>query len=263
MFSNFSNLAHAVDTAFVIILSVIFFFLISLTVLMVVFIFKYRASKNPVATQIEGNNKLEIMWTIVPLLIVLAMFYFGWTGWKPMYSKAPDNALEITATARMWNWSFGYSNGHRKDTLYLPAGRPVKLNLEALDVIHSLYIPAFRVKQDMVPGKEASMWFIANTPGSYDLYCTEYCGLRHSYMYTTVEVLPEADFNKWLSDTTARKSVATAGLSPERAGQKILEKTGCNACHSIDGTKLVGPSYKGLFGKVETVVSKGSEKTLL
>lgn len=265
MYSNLSNFAEGVDNAFVVILSVIFFFLIGLTGLLIYFIFRYREKKNPKATQIEGNTTLEIVWTVIPLVLVLAMFYFGWTGWKPMFSKAPDDALKVKTVARMWSWSFEYENGKRTDTLYIPHGEPVVLDLESVDVIHSLYIPAFRLKQDMVPGKEGTMWFIANSPGSYDLFCTEYCGLRHSYMFTSVEVMPKEDFDKWYTDTTQMTATAgpSEGESAAAQGRRLVQQLGCNACHSTDGSVIVGPSYQGLFGEEVTVITNGEERTVV
>lgn len=260
MFSNASNFVEGVDTAFVVILGVILFFLVFLTGILIYFIFKYNEKRNPKATQIEGNNKLEVAWTVIPILIVMAMFYFGWAGWKPMYDKAPEDAMHIQTTARMWSWNFKYKNGKQTDTLYVPAGKPVNLDLVALDVIHSLYIPAFRLKQDIVPGRDGDMWFIANAPGKYDLFCTEYCGLRHSYMYTSVVVMPEAEFEKWYGDTTTVAPVVAE--TPAMAGLQLVKKHGCTACHSTNGTKIVGPSYKGIYGHETEVITNGKERTV-
>ncbi|MGD2036222.1 MAG: cytochrome c oxidase subunit II [Bacteroidales bacterium] len=260
--SNLSNFSEGVDTAFIVILSVIFFFLIGLTFTLLYFIFRYRESKSKVAAQIHGNNTLEIIWTVIPLLLVMAMFYFGWTGWKPMESEPPDDALHIETTARMWKWLFRYGDGRRSDTLIIPAGRPVALDMNAVDVIHSLYIPAFRIKKDIVPGTPRTAWFIANSPGEYDLFCTEYCGLEHSSMITMVKVLTEEDFDDWYNDTSASvmaeattKTASTAGR-----GKQLVQQIGCNACHSVDGTKIVGPSYLGLYGTTTTVIADGREK---
>ncbi len=190
MFENLSNLSQGVNTAFVVILSICFFFLIGLTILIIVFIYRYHAKKHPVADQIEGNSKLEVLWTVIPILIVIAMFYYGWIGWTPLYSNAPKNAIPIKTVGRMWNWRFEYENGKKTDTLYIPQGKPVVLDLVSVDVIHSFYIPAFRVKMDMIPGKEMKVWFVGNAPGSYDIFCAEFCGLQHSSMFTAVKVLP-------------------------------------------------------------------------
>ncbi|MBN1599555.1 MAG: cytochrome c oxidase subunit II [Bacteroidales bacterium] len=261
--SNLSNLARGVDTAFIVILSVIFFFLIGLTVVLIIFILRYRESKNPVASQIHGNNKLEIIWTVIPLLIVMAMFYFGWTGWKPMDSAPPDDAFEIETTARMWKWSFKYPNGKRLDTLVIPAGKPVSLNMNSLDVIHSIYIPAFRLKKDINPGSERNAWFIANTPGIYDLFCTEYCGLEHSSMISSVKVLSADEFESWYADSVSETHIAVkTEVSASSRGKQIVQQLGCNACHSADGTKIVGPSYLGVFGHEVTVIRDGKTVTV-
>ncbi|MBN2636908.1 MAG: cytochrome c oxidase subunit II [Prolixibacteraceae bacterium] len=248
-----SNFVQGVDTAFLVILGISFAFLIGLTIVMLVFIFKYNKKKNPKATQIEGSTKLEIIWTIVPFAITMLMFYYGWAGWKPML-KAPKDSMEITVYGRMWNFSFEYENGMRTDTLFLPKDQPIKLNLVAMDVLHSLYIPAFRVKQDMVPGKENNfMWFEPQKVGTYELFCAEYCGLQHSYMYTYVKVMEKDTFDSWLIDTT---QVAAAEIdSPIATGRRIMQNIGCFACHTIDGTKLVGPSFKGIYGEEQTVVT--------
>jgi cytochrome c oxidase subunit II len=255
-----SNFVSSFDTAFMMIFWVAVFFIVSITVTMLVFIYRYNKKRNPKATQIEGSTSLEIVWTVIPILLVLVMFYFGWTGWKPM-KDAPEGAIEIESLARMWNWNFVYENGKVTDTLYVPQGEPVKLNLKAQDVIHSLYIPAFRIKQDMVPGKDAMMWFIANQPGEYDLFCAEYCGLRHAYMATSVVVMPKEQFDAWITDTTA--VVAVVDDKPGAAGQRLLRLNGCVACHSSDGSKLIGPTFKDLFGSRHMVLTQGTEREIL
>ena len=255
-----SNFVKGVDTAFLVILGISFFFLVVLTIVMIWFIYKYNRKRNPRATQIHGSTTLEIIWTVVPFILVLIMFYYGWAGWKPM-TKAPKDAMEITVYGRMWNFSFEYDNGKRTDTLYLPKDKPVKLNLVAMDVLHSLYIPAFRVKQDMVPGMENNfMWFEPQREGTYEMYCAEYCGLQHSYMYTYVKVMEESAFNDWVQDTTM---VAAAEIdSPTATGKRIMQNIGCFACHTLDGTRLVGPTFKGLWGAEKTVVTDGEERTV-
>lgn len=253
-----SNFVAGVDRAFMIILGVSIFFLISLTVIMLVFIYKYKKERHPKAIQNEGSNKLEVIWTAIPLVLVLVMFYFGWMGWRPM-KNPPDEAMRVTAIARMWDFQFRYENGKVADSLYVPINEPVILDLVALDVLHSLYIPAFRVKEDMVPGQEKVMWFIPGTEGEFDLFCTEYCGLEHSYMFTGVKVMPQEDFETWIADTTAVVAVVDPEASPAEQGFEVLRRNGCNACHSMDGSKLVGPSYLGGWGNTRTVQT-GREK---
>lgn len=248
-----SNFVQGVDTAFLVIMGISFLFLIGLTVVMLVFMFKYNKKKHPKATQIEGSTKLEIIWTVIPFLITMLMFYYGWAGWKPM-QRAPKDAMEITAYGRMWNFSFEYENGRRTDTLFLPKDQAIKLNLVAMDVLHSLYIPAFRVKQDMVPGKKDNfMWFEPQKVGTFELFCAEYCGLQHSYMYTYVEVMEDSVFQTWIADTTNVAASAAEIDSPAATGRRIMQNIGCFACHTVDGTKLVGPSFKGIWGEEQTV----------
>ena len=255
-----SNFVQGVDTAFLVILGISFAFLIGLTAVMLFFVYKYNKKRNPKATQIEGSTKLEIIWTVVPFLLTLLMFYYGWSGWKPM-QKAPKDAMEITVYGRMWNFTFEYDNGKRTDTLFLPKDKPIKLNLVAMDVLHSLYMPAFLVKQDMVPGLENnSMWFEPQRAGTYELFCAEYCGLQHSYMYTYVKVMEEAAFTNWLVDTT--QVSAQTVESSTATGKRIMQNIGCFACHTVDGTKLVGPSFKGIWGEEQNVVT-GKEKRMI
>jgi cytochrome c oxidase subunit 2 len=247
-----SNFVAGVDLAFSIILGISIFFLIVLTVIMLVFIRKYRRDKHPEAIQNEGSNKLEALWTGIPLVLVLLMFYFGWMGWRPM-KNPPEEAMHVTAIARMWNFRFEYENGKFSDSLVVPINEPVILDLVSMDVLHSLYIPAFRVKEDMVPGTDKQMWFIPGTPGEYDLFCTEYCGLEHSYMFTGVRVLPQEEFDAWYTDTTTVTAVVDTEATPADRGWEVLTRNGCNACHSSDGSKLIGPSYLGGWGGTRTV----------
>lgn len=257
-----SNFVAGVDLAFMIILGISILFLVGLTILMIVFIYKYKKEKHPRAIQNEGSTKLEILWTGIPLILVMVMFYFGWMGWRPMMTP-PDEAMHVKAIARMWNFKFEYENGRVTDTLYVPMNEPVILDLVALDVLHSLYIPAFRVKEDMVPGQEKVMWFVPGTEGEFDLFCTEYCGLEHSYMYSAVRVMPKEDFETWIADTTA---VAGPAVDPEASladlGWEVLRRNGCNACHSVDGSKLVGPSYLGGWGGTRTVITGRDEREI-
>ena len=254
-----SNFVAGVDLAFMTILGISILFLLGLTTLMIIFIYKYKRKRHPKAIQNEGSTRLEVLWTVVPLVLVLVMFYFGWMGWRPM-KNPPEVAMHVKAIARMWNFSFEYENGKFSDTLYVPVNEPVILDLVALDVLHSLYIPAFRVKEDMVPGQEKVMWFIPGTVGEFDLFCTEYCGLEHSYMFTGVNVLPREEFDAWLADTTAVVQVADAGISMADQGYQVLAKNGCNACHSSDGTRLVGPSYLGGWGGTRSVITGNEER---
>ena len=256
-----SNFVSTYNLAFYSIAGISLLLLAGLTILMFYFIYRYNKKRNIEAVQIEGNTKLEIIWTVIPVILVLAMFYFGWAGWNPM-TKAPKEALNITSTARMWSFSFKYENGKESPDLIIPVNYPVKINLVSLDVIHSLFIPAFRVKSDMVPGREKMMWFMPQREGEFDLYCAEYCGLRHSYMQANVKVLSKDEFNSWYTDTSEVINVAKEAV-PGAEGLRIMINQGCNACHSSDGTKIVGPTYLNLYGEKQVVIKDGKEITVI
>lgn len=251
--SGASNFVQGVDLTFIIILGASVFFLVAITAAMIWFAIRYHRKRNPKATQIEGSQKLEILWTVIPTILVLIMFYFGWAGFAPM-RKVPKDAIPIKAYGQMWSWSFEYENGKKSAELVVPLNQPVKLDLISKDVVHSLFIPAFRIKEDVVPGRDNYMWFIAQQEGEFDIFCAEYCGDRHSYMLSKVRVVPGADFAAWLmtSDIPA----------DEHPGLTVLRQNACITCHSLDGSKLVGPSFKGLIGKQEIVITDGSERTI-
>ena len=250
-----SNFVEGVDFSLYLILAISVFFLVGITAVMIYFLFRYSKKNNPVATNITHNNTLEVIWTVIPTILVVIMFWYGWTGYKPMLT-APDNAMEIDAIGQMWKWSFEYPNGKVSDTLVVPIDEPVKLNLFSKDVLHSLYIPAFRIKQDVVPGSEKMMWFTAQKLGSYDILCAEYCGQLHAYMLSTITVVERKDYEIWL------ETKAVPG--DEHPGLTLLKRNACLSCHTKDGTRLVGPSFKGLVDRKETVVLEdGTEKEVV
>lgn len=250
---NASNFVEGVDFSLYLILSIAVFFLVGITAVMIYFLIRYRKKRNPVATNIEGSYTLEIIWTVIPTILVLIMFWYGWTGYKPMLT-APDDAMEIEAVGQMWKWTFNYPNGKSSDTLVVPIDKAVKLNLVSKDVLHSLYIPAFRLKQDVVPGKDFSMWFIGQKLGRYDILCAEYCGQLHSYMLSSVHVVEPNKYDEWLNKKE--------DTSNEHPGLTLMKKNACLSCHTQDGTRLVGPSFKDLFGKTETILVDGKEQTV-
>jgi len=197
MFDDISNFANSVDGTFLFTLIVSVFFLVLITVLMIFFVIKYSRKRNPKATNIHGNMFLEIAWTGIPTILVMIMFWYGWQGYKEMVT-VPENAMPIDVTAQMWKWSFKYEDGKTTDSLYVPVNTPIKLTLHSNDVNHSFFIPAFRLKKDVFPNRERVAWFIAKETGEYDIACSEYCGLNHSYMYSKIFVLPEEEFKNWL-----------------------------------------------------------------
>jgi cytochrome c oxidase subunit 2 len=252
--SGASNFVEGVDLSLYIILGISVFFLVTITATMIYFVIRYRRKKNPKASQIHGNNTLEIVWTVIPTLLVLVMFYYGWAGYSPM-RKVPADAIPVKAYAQMWSWMFEYENGKKSANLVVPIDKAVKLDLISKDVLHSLYIPAFRIKEDVVPGKENYMWFRAQELGEYDLFCAEYCGERHSYMISKVIVLPEDEYETWL--------VTSDVPADEPPGLTILKQNACITCHSLDGSKIVGPSFKGLYGREELVITDGQERNII
>ncbi|MDF1549862.1 MAG: cytochrome c oxidase subunit II [Bacteroidales bacterium] len=252
MFSGASSFVEGVDMAFFVIIGISLVFLIGITFGMVYFSIKYNKKKHPKAKPTKENAKLEIIWTVIPTLLVLGMFYFGWVGYRPM-KIIPKGAIPIKVTGKMWSWSFEYENGKWDSILYVPINKPVKLDLYSPDVNHSLYIPAFRIKQDIIPGIANQMWFQAEKLGDYNLFCAEYCGLQHSYMISKVKVLSEEDYTKWYNT----KQVVDENMMP---GELLIKKLGCFACHSTDGTKLVGPSFKGTFNTMRKVIVDGKIK---
>jgi len=253
MFSNVSNFSGDVDFALAMIIGISLVFLVGLTLVMIYFMWRYNHKRNPVATDIEGHIGLEVLWTVVPAILVVLMFYYGYTGYLKMRT-APDDAIQIKATGQMWSWSFEYENGKVSDTLVVPLNKAVKLDLFSKDVIHSLYIPAFRIKEDMVPGRDNWMWFVAQQEGVYSILCAEYCGDRHSYMISQVNVVPENEYQKWYD----KKDEPS-----DYPGLALMKNNACMSCHSVDGTRLVGPSFLGIWGRKEMVVlENGVEKEI-
>jgi cytochrome c oxidase subunit 2 len=197
MFDDVSNFVNSVDGTFLFTLIVSVFFLVLITVLMIFFVIKYNRKRNPKGTNIHGNMGLEIAWTGIPTILVLIMFWYGWQGYKEMVN-VPEDAMPVKVTAQMWKWSFEYEDGKKTDSLFVPVNKPIKLILHSNDVNHSFFIPAFRLKKDVFPNRERVAWFIAKETGEYDIACTEYCGLSHSYMYSKIIVLKEEEFKNWL-----------------------------------------------------------------
>ena len=223
---------------------------------MMVFVVRYRRSRAPQPTsQVDGNLWLEITWIVLPTLLVLSMFWYGWKEYLVLRT-VPENALPVTATARMWSWEFSYANGKTSPKLFVPVGKPVRVELVSKDVIHGFFLPSFRVKRDIVPGMSNYAWFVATKPGSYDLFCSQYCGTQHSAMVTTVEALSEVQFAVWLTQGTGE------GASAKIDGKKLAGEKGCLGCHSLDGSPGVGPSFKGIMGRSEVVVTKGAERSI-
>jgi len=255
MFTGASNLAEGVDRTFIFIFTIAAVFIIGITIFMIYTVIRFNRKKGKPAMQFSGNAKLEAIWIIVPTILVFIMFYFGWSGFAPM-RNVPSDAMNITAVGRMWEWEFDYGDGMKSKDLVVPVNKPVRVNLKSEDVNHSLFIPAFRVKEDVIPGYNNYLWFIPTIAGEYEILCTEYCGLLHSSMLAKAKVLEQADYDTWFAEfkSTSRE--------PEPDGYLLLRNTGCIACHSLDGAKLVGPSFKDLFGTERTVITSSGQKNV-
>ncbi|BBM87001.1 cytochrome c oxidase subunit II [Candidatus Uabimicrobium amorphum] len=261
MFLAASSYASKVDFAFYFIIYTSVILLGLIVGFMLFCVIKYSKKNNPVPTQIEGHVGLETAWTIGPTIIVMMMFYYGYQGWIDM-KTIPDDAMEVKVIGKKWSWSYEYKftdNGvekvKRSGTLVVPVDRNVKLRIESLDVLHSFYIPAFRMKQDAVPGTPYYMWFRATeVDQKYDVFCAEYCGDSHAYMRSYVEVVSADAFEEWV-----RKEPP-----PEEMGEKLFhEIAACSTCHSIDGSKLIGPSLKGIWERRGKVVTDGKERSIV
>lgn len=265
-----STHAPTVDFWFDFILYVSLFFFVLIVGLMFYFMAKYRRRPGVPAGGPTHNTPMELTWTIIPTLLVIPMFWGGFKSYVDM-ATPPENAYEVQVTGQQWVWSFAYPNGHQDSDLYVPVNTPVRLVLNSVDVIHSVYIPAFRVKMDAVPGRFTKLWFNATRPGVFQLFCTEYCGTNHSDMLAKVHVLPAGEFEEWLKkadpfrpsnmtdeqfeqykadpEKFIRAHPDTKNLLPPlEMGKKLYQKKGCNQCHSIEGKIVIGPAWNGIWG---------------
>ncbi|MDK9707522.1 MAG: cytochrome c oxidase subunit II [Desulforhopalus sp.] len=190
---------QGVDLAFWYILGISAVLLTGITVVMVYFVVKYRRSSNPHPADIRDNYKLEIIWTIIPTLIALSMFYVGWHSYMGLRT-VPADAMQVEVSAQMFSWLFIYDNDKEVlNEIVVPVGRAIKLNITSVDVLHSFYLPAFRIKVDAVKGMKTYAWFRADEIGEYDIQCTEYCGTKHSAMVAKLRIVPQKEFDEWLA----------------------------------------------------------------
>lgn len=187
-----------IDQAFFYILGISVVILFLITVAMAYFAIRYRRDKHPVPADIRGNWKLEVVWTVIPTIIALSMFSFGWTSYLQL-RNVPAGAIEIETTGEMYDWIFVYPNGKESvGELVVPLGKAIKLNVTSNDVLHSIFIPAFRIKVDAVHGMYTYVWFNADRPGEFAIVCTEFCGIGHSEMKATLRIVPEEEYTQWL-----------------------------------------------------------------
>jgi cytochrome c oxidase subunit 2 len=245
--SQSSTVAARVDFVWDFILWISVFFFVLVTILMLVFMVKYRGTRGTrghgVKNTVDHNTTLELTWTIIPTLIVVAIFWFGFEVYLDM-ATPPSNAFQINVTGQKWKWLFTYPNGHVDESLHVPVDTDVVLTMTSEDVLHSFYIPAFRTKKDVVPGRYTKLWFNAQETGTFQVFCTEYCGTDHSQMLASVVVHEPGGYEIWMADA----SNIHGKYTPVEAGEILYKRFGCNACHSIDGATGIGPTWKGAFG---------------
>jgi cytochrome c oxidase subunit 2 len=253
MYPEVSNFVEGVDKAFLIIFGISIFFLIGITTVMLIFVRKYRRAVHPKATQIHEYVWVELSWIIIPTILVLLMFYYGYEAYSPM-ENPPKDAMVVKTYGKMWEWSFEYSNGKTSKELVVPINKAVRLNLISLDVIHGFFVPAFRIKEDVVPGKTNFVWFIPKDYGDYEILCSAYCGLKHSFMESKVVVVSEARFKTWL-DSLPEKKVEPEGLT-------LIKNNACTGCHSLDGAKNVGPTFLKLFDSKVIITDDDQDKEI-
>jgi cytochrome c oxidase subunit II len=194
------NPMAGVDQAFLYILGFSFLLLLGITIVMIVFVIRYRRSKNPEPADIRGNWKLEVVWTVVPSIIALSMFYFGWSSYTGL-RNVPQNAIEIEVIGQMYSWIFVYPNEKETENeMVVPLNKAISLKVSSSDVLHGLYIPAYRIKVDAVPGMKTYAWFRPDKLGTYFIQCTEYCGVGHADMTATLRIVTDAEYQKWLEE---------------------------------------------------------------
>lgn len=253
---NFATMTttHAVDIVYLYIFGFCLFLLVGITGTMIYFVLRYNRKTHPrPEPSPDSHFWLELTWFVIPTIIALSMFWIGWKGYKTLVD-IPPGAMVVQVTGRQWSWSFRYANGKTSDKLYVPVNKPVKLEITSKDVVHSFFVPAFRIKKDAVPGMTTYEWFRAPEQGHYDAFCAQYCGLGHSRMTTEVVVMAVDKFQHWYAQQPATSAAAK--------GRALLQKFGCTGCHSLDGSKKVGPTLKGIYGQKVTVLTNGKERTI-
>jgi cytochrome c oxidase subunit 2 len=244
-----STFASEVDTLFYFIYWICVFFFMLILALAVGFLLKYRRRGEEIVVQKSAHHStfLELIWSGIPLLLVLAIFVMGFRGYINM-ATPPAGAYEVQVTGQKWNWSFTYPNGYIDSELHVPSGEPVTLVMTSQDVIHSFFVPELRVKQDVVPGRYSRVWFETTEPFEGTVFCAEYCGTSHSEMQARFVAHDPAEFDRWME----RAARWWEGMSPADIGATVYQKRGCQQCHSVDGMGGIGPTLQGVFGSRRT-----------
>jgi len=238
-----STLSGKVDALYFYVSGVTVFFVLLISLVLAFFVIKYRRrSPYEIPRPIAGSHKLETLWSVIPFVIAMSMFAWGAQLYFQMY-RPPQNAAEIYVVGKQWMWKIQHSTGQREiNELHVPVGRKIKLIMTAEDTIHDFFVPAFRMKADVLPGRYTTQWFEATTPGTYHLFCAEYCGMNHSGMIGSIIVMQPSEFDNWLSGNAAQQS-------PAVAGQQLFQSLGCVSCHGANGEGGRGPALVGLFGR--------------
>jgi cytochrome c oxidase subunit 2 len=248
-----STIAPEVDALFHFIFYVTLFFFILVVAGIMYFSWRYRQVGKPELTSgIAHNFRLELLWTIIPSIFVIIIFAWGFKTYIKM-AVVPKDALEIKVTGQRWHWTFDYPDGRTGvNELVVPVDKPVKLLMSSTDVIHSFYVPGFRIKKDVLPNRYTILWFEGARTGEYELYCAEYCGQGHSQMLGNIKVLSDREYNDWLQ---SGDQGGASGLTLEQKGERLYTSRACYTCHSIDGSAKVGPSFKGIFNHSVTLAN--------
>lgn len=244
-----SDFAYKVDYAhdIVTIISVICTVAIVGVMLYFAIIYRQRNGQDHETPAIEGNNTLEVIWTVFPTLVCIWVAWLGYDSFVDLRTP-PANAMEVNVTGRKWAWDFQYSNGKKTTSeLVVPVGEPVKLIMTSRDVLHSFFVPVMRTKMDVIPGRYTHEWFRPIKTGDFQVFCTEYCGNEHSKMMARLKVLPRAEFERWLADDSEAKKLAA--MKPSDMGKQLYVSKSCNTCHSLDGSQKVGPSWLKLYNR--------------
>lgn len=252
-----STAAPGVDFVFALIFWICAFFFTLIAVLTVTFVLRYRqrAWRQHPEPSPSHSTRLEVLWSVIPTLLIVMIFAASTRSWWKL-TKPPDELPQVWVTAKKWAWWFEHPDGTAADELHVVVNHPVELIMSADDVLHSLYVPAFRLKQDIVPGRYTKAWFQATQPGTYPLYCAEYCGTNHSQMLSSVVVHEnQASYDAW-----KRELAAIGDLPPVELGRWVYERRACKACHSLDGKNGTGPTFLGLWGSTSTLVDGSDVK---
>ena len=245
-----STIAPYADALYFFLILISLVGMVIVIMLVVGFSIRYRAEKNPVATHIEGSTLLEATWTIIPLALFMVCFVWGALLYFRIYNP-PTNAMNIYIVGKQWMWKAEHPGGqHEIDALHVPIGRPVQLTMISQDVFHSFSIPAFRVKREVIPGRYSTVWFEATTPGTYHLFCTQYCGTLHSQMIGWVTAMRPEDYQAWTAGSTSGASLA-------QNGERLYASLGCNACHSGQADAR-GPNLAEVYGTKLQLTNGGS-----